>query len=389
MNKVVIIGGDHYNALGIVRCFGINGIKPYGILTTTDKNKKKNFCYLSKYWEKYWLALSDEEALIILKQQFASEKEKPVLVPSSDGMALLIDLHLNELSEHFICPSIKGNQGEIAKLMDKSHQVEWAKQLGIKTAKTWCVELNANIDFLYNEVVFPCIVKPVISSEGHKTDITKCDDLDALRKCMKEIQEKGYHRILVQEFLQKDYEAELFGCIGEHSDRIPYLFSKHVREWPPVGGSVSCHQFLKEPELIDQAESLLRKIKNFGYVGNIDIELFVINGELVLNEVNYRNSGDVYACFQHKVYYPYFSYLDMIGADTTALNIEYSTDKYAMNETTDFRHVVYGNLSLKEWLFYWKNSGDYAYYFKGDMKPVWKKYRYFLKKFIFSKGAND
>lgn len=389
MNKVIIIGGDHYNALGMVRCFGINGLKPYGILTTYSKREKDNFCYSSKYWERYWFALNDEEALEILKKQFFKEDEKPVLVPSSDGMALQIDLHLNELSEHFICPSINGKQGEIAKLMDKSHQVEWANQLGIRTAKTWCVDLNGNLEDFYNEVVFPCIVKPVISSEGHKTDITKCEDLKALVKSLEEIKEKGYNRILVQEFLKKDYEAELFGCIGEHSDKIPYLFSKHVREWPPVGGSVSCHKFLKNPSLIEQAESLLRKIKDYGYVGNIDIELFVINGELVLNEVNFRNSGDVYACFQHKVYYPYFSYLDMIGADTSALNTEYSTDMYAMNETTDFRHVVYGNLSLREWMCYRKNCRDFAYFFKGDMKPVWKKYRYFLKKFVFSKGAND
>ena len=384
MNKVIIVGGDHYNALGIVRCFGINGIKPYGILTTNSKKEKDNFCYSSKYWEQYWFALSDDEALEILKSYFSNEDVKPVLVPSSDGMALLIDLHLDELSEHFICPSINRKQGEIAKLMDKSHQVEWAKQLGIRTAKTWCVNLNVSLEHFYNEVFFPCIAKPVISSEGQKTDITKCENLDDLRKCMKEIQSKGYHRILVQEFLKKDYEAELFGCIGEHSDKIPYLFSKHVREWPPVGGSVSYHKFLKTPELISQAERLLRKIKEYGYVGNIDIELFVIKGELVLNEVNFRNSGDVYACFQHKVYYPYFSYLDMIGCDTSSLNVDYTTDKCAMNETTDFRHVLFGDLSLKEWLRYKRMCGDYAYYFKGDMKPAWKKYRYFLNKYFSS-----
>jgi len=43
---------------------------------------------------------------------------------------------------------------------------------------------------------------------------------------------------------------------------------------------------------------------DYGYSGNIDIELFLINDELYLNEVNFRNSGDVYACFNNKVYYP-------------------------------------------------------------------------------------
>ena len=42
MNRVLIIGGDHYNALGLVRCFGVNGIKPDGILT--EPNEFNRFC---------------------------------------------------------------------------------------------------------------------------------------------------------------------------------------------------------------------------------------------------------------------------------------------------------------------------------------------------------
>ena len=389
MNKVIVLGGDHYNALGIVRSFGVNGIKPYGILTTTSKKEKDNFCYLSKYWERTWFALSEKEAIDILKREFSNEEEKPVLVPSSDGIAYELDIRYDELSKKFILPSIKNKQGEIARLMDKNKQIEWAHQLGLRTAKTWCVELDMNQDKFYSEVVFPCIAKPVISSEGHKTDITKCENIENLKMLFDELKSKGYHRILVQEFLKKDYEAELFGCICEQTDRIPYLFSKHVREWPSVGGSVSCHQFLKDAALVKQAELFLRQIRDYGYHGNIDIELFVIDGELVLNEVNFRNSGDVYACFAQNVHYPVFSYRDMIGEDTSKMNIEYSTDHYAMNETTDFRHVLYGSLKLKEWLKYWRNSRDYAYWFSSDMRPVWRKYKYFIKKMISQKRSYE
>lgn len=31
-NKVILIGGNHHNGLGLVRCFGINKIFPYGII---------------------------------------------------------------------------------------------------------------------------------------------------------------------------------------------------------------------------------------------------------------------------------------------------------------------------------------------------------------------
>ena len=388
MNKVIILGGDHHNALGLARVFGINGIKPYGVITTFSKREKDNFCHLSKYWEKTWFALSEDEALEILKFEFCHEKEKPVLVPSSDGMAYVIDTRLDELSEWFIVPGINQTQGEIARLMDKKNQSEWAQQIGIRTAKTWCLDLTEDFTSLCLDIVYPCVLKPVVSAEGHKTDIRKCDNINDFKEQIALLKDKGYHRILVQEFLKKDYETELFGCIGEHTNRIPYLFSKHVREWPTVGGTVSFHQFIDDKRLINQAEYFLNQIRNYGYRGNIDIELFVINGELILNEVNFRNSGDVYACINHNVHYPVFSYYDMIGKDTSHLNINYSSDYYAMDEATDLRHVVYGSLSLKKWLKCLSKSSDFAFWFKGDMKPVWRKYGYFLKKMISKKNES-
>ena len=49
MNKVILIGGDHHNGLGLARSFGINGIKPYGIIVTG--RNKHSFISKSKYWE--------------------------------------------------------------------------------------------------------------------------------------------------------------------------------------------------------------------------------------------------------------------------------------------------------------------------------------------------
>ena len=149
---------------------------------------------MSRYWQKTWFALSDSEAIDILLREFRSEKEKPVLVPSSDGVAYEIDIRLNELKRYFITPSIKDKQGEIARLMDKKNQTEWAHQLGLKTAKTWCVELNEQLEAFYKEVVFPCIAKPVISSEGHKTDITKCESIESLKILLTKLHDKGFSR---------------------------------------------------------------------------------------------------------------------------------------------------------------------------------------------------
>lgn len=378
MNKVIIIGGDHYNALGLVRCFGINGIKPDGILT--EPNEFNRFCNYSKYWNTVKYVTDEDEAYQYLLT-LPSCDEKPVLVPSSDGAMLMIDDHCEELTKKYILPGFKHNPGMVANLMNKYNQMMWANDLGIETAKTWLLGLNEYENQL-QEFVYPCIVKPVISTEGHKPDIRKCDDEKSLISAIDGLKQKGYKRILLQEFLIKDYECELWGCIPEHSSKIPYLLSKHYREWPRVGGTVSCHEFIVDSDMKKQAEEILQKLKSGGYVGNVDIEILSIKGKLYLNEVNFRNSGDVYALFKDRLYYPYYSYLDMIGQDISDFNMDYTNNAYAMNETTDIRHAITGGISLFTWLRFLRQSKDKAYWFKGDMKPALYKYKYFVVKMV-------
>lgn len=383
MNKVIIFGGDHYNALGLARMFGVNGIKPYGILIITKEHEKEVYACKSRYWEECWLVYSEEEGLKKILELFVHEAEMPVIIPSSDGAEVIIDNNYNILKDYFFLPSINDTQGEISKLMNKVNQIKWARSIGLKTVESWDLSLLEN-NCIDKIKIYPCILKPVISSEGEKTDIVKCNDLEEALHAIDVLKRKGYKKILAQEFIKKDYEMELFGCITKYSKLTPYLLSKHIREWPPIAGSVSCHEFIIEKEYKDVAESILKKIMDYGYNGNIDIELFMVKGEIYLNEVNFRNSGDVYACFYNKLYYSLIWYLDIIGRDVSNMNMTYDNTKYAMNETTDFRHVVYGTLKLKQWLKYYKNCADFAIKFKGDTRPVRARYLYYIKKALFS-----
>lgn len=382
MNKAIIIGGDHYNALGLARVFGVNGIKPYGILVTPSKKAKDNFCYASKYWQKTWFVSDEEEAIRVLKEKFLNCEKKPVLIPSSDGAAIYIDRNAETLQRHFILPGFNNEYGKLALLMDKYNQYQWALQNGLKVAQTTIINLDGSEKEQISGVKYSCIVKPVLSAEGQKSDIKKCDNENQLLEYFKYLSDKGYKRILVQEFLHKDYEAELFGAILHNTEEIPYLLSKHVREWPPIGGSVSFHEFIDDDILHKKALEILKNIKKSGYTGNIDIELFVIGDEIYLNEVNFRNSGDVYACIAPKVYYPYYSYLDMIGNSCNDLVVMHKKKTYAMNETTDIRHAIYGTLSIFDWLSCCRKCQDFAIKFPGDMRPVRKRYFHYLKEFF-------
>ncbi len=388
MNKVIVLGGAGYhNSLGLARVFGINGIEPYGILTKASKHKLGNHCALSKYWKKVWLVDEEEEAISILLDNFTKEDEKPVLVPGSDGFAYLIDSNYDYLSDYFILPGINHKQGEVVKLMDKYQQVKWGKSVGINVADAQIIQLDAET---INPITigFPLILKPVVSAEGDKKDIRKCEDQKSLYVELEGLKKKGYKRILAQEFITKDYEIALFGSILSNSSNNPYLLTHETREWPVVGGVGSYHVFIDDPILKKEAERILDQLKATGYIGNFDIELFVVKGKIMLNEINFRNSGNIYACFTNKVYYAYYSYLDLIGKDTSSYNFEYGIETTAMDEIIDFRHFVYGKTSFREYYKDWKRCTDFSLYFKGDIKPALARYFSVIFK-IFTRAKSE
>ncbi|WP_028911844.1 ATP-grasp domain-containing protein [Prevotella sp. MA2016] len=382
-NKVIIIGINHFNTLGLIRSFGVNSIKPHVIIVNPDNYK--NFCVKSKYVGGYHIVHSDEEALRILVENFHDEPCKPVLVPSSDGAVYMIDNNHDILESRYYLPHINHKNGEIARLMNKFNQALWAQELGIPTAKTFLINFD-NGEELYNrDFPMPCIVKPVLSHEGCKADIKRCDSREELLSYCEELKTKGYFRILLQEFLIKDYEMELFGAVLEREGVVPYILTKHVREWPVVGGSVCCHKFIIDESYHKQARIILKKIQDYGFVGNFDIEIINVAGKIYLNEINFRNSGDIYACFNNKLFYSYYSYLDMIGDDLPTMNMTYTENYYAMCEDRDFLWVKEGLIPFKEWYGYFRRTKDFAYLSWNDMRPCIAFYYMILSGFVMNR----
>ena len=88
-NPVIIIGGNHHNALGVIRSLGEKGIRPYAILTNDDKYA---FVAKSKYLEGADIIREDETAIMnLLAEKYAGKDEKPILIPTSDFAAYCID----------------------------------------------------------------------------------------------------------------------------------------------------------------------------------------------------------------------------------------------------------------------------------------------------------
>ena len=68
---------------------------------------------------------------------------------------------------------------------------------------------------------------------------------------------------------------------------------KKIR-YSPVGDGASL-SFARFIEVDGRYKEIISLLKNIGYDGLFDIEVFVVGESLYLNEINFRNSGNAWA----------------------------------------------------------------------------------------------
>lgn len=362
-HRIILIGGDHYNGLSLVRIFGRQGIRPCGIII--GKEADRGFLRTSRYWKKVYTTRSNDEIMDILRRNFCGSKKKPVLLPYSDAAAAVLDQNYEELQKSFILPGLGGRQGEIYRMMDKGRQVQFAKECGFPMAQSY--ELALPAEELPEDLLYPCIVKPIVSCEGSKKDIRKLGDAASLKSYLQELSARGYSRILVQEYLQIDAEYDIEGFL--HGDSTTYFVSEKVRTWPEVGGP-TCYAFSVRNEALNaEMDKILHRLRELNFSGLFDIEIFRVGGRFVFNEFNWRNSAVCFAAAASGVLYPYYWYCAVTG---TPYEI-HEPDQYgvySMNERLDLHYVLRGKISPAAWYAQYKACGAYAYRDREDPKPA-------------------
>ena len=367
-NPVILVGGNHYNGLALVRAFARYNIEAYGIIIGEDA--ADGFLRTSKCWVQTWYIKEDQELIPCLRRIAPGFTRKPVIIAWSDGAAAEIDKHYDELRDTFILPSIGGGQEVLYRAMNKESQVEFAGKCGLDTAKSFVIDLPAA--GIPEEMPYPCIGKPIVSCEGEKKDIKKLDNEEELRDYLNTLTEKGYSQILIQEYLNIETEYDIQGYC--HQDRSAYLVTQKVRVWPNIGGPTSYSFTIDDPEFNAVAEDIIAVLRSIRYSGLFDVDIFYAGGKYYFNEINWRSSALGYIAANAGLYYPVLWYSAVTGIEIKALQQEQITyGLYSMNEFKDIFHVFCGDISMPAWLKQYRQCTGFAYKSKQDPKPVREK----------------
>lgn len=374
-NQVIVFGGNHHNTLGVIRSLGEKNIFPILVLHDSENS----FVLQSKYISKSHVVKNETEGVRLIIKEYSEATDPCIIICCSDGASHAVDEHYDELKNKFIIPN-GGGKGNISMYMDKENIRNLAETCNIKTPKSWVINKN---DKIPEDIKYPCIIKPLVSIEGSKSDIHICNNMSDLTNDLKQIHSE---RIQIQEFINKEYEYQLIGCriLNNTYDNIIIPgFSKIIRSTEVSNTGYLEYSPIDKFEGVDieKVENLIRKCN---YTGLFSVEFIKsVSGESYFMEINFRNDGNAYSVTAAGCNLPYIWSLGMTDHEIPTEQISVKKTIYVIPELMDFlQSVLTHKISFFKWFKDVMGADAFLLYNANDKKPFYAELKYWEKKAV-------
>lgn len=200
------------------------------------------------------------------------------------GVLSLIDLELSLLAtnkEKFevVGATVIGSSYELCELsLDKYQMYNWLAEHGYRCAKSYMDKEAFFVDAEAGLITYPVFVKPERGSAS--ISISKVYDRETVEFLF--AHEAG---LMIQEFLDgQEIGADVYIDLVSHE--VVSIFTK--KKLKMRAGETDKAVSFKDEKLFALIEQF---VKDAGYIGQIDIDIFDVNGEYYISEVNPRFGG--------------------------------------------------------------------------------------------------
>lgn len=222
--------------------------------------------------------MQDKEAVLELIRL-----EKPdFILPEIE--AISIDA-LFEAEKEGFC--VIPNAEAVNKTMNRKNIRKFAaEELGLKTSRYHFVSTYEALCEAAEDVGFPCVIKPVMSSSGHGQSIARTrEDLPASWEIAKEARGDA-SELIVEEFVRFDYEITLLTARNGHET----IFCEPIGHIQKGGDYVFSWQPMEmSKKALKRSRKIARSITDgLGGRGLFGVELFVKGDEVYFSEVSPR-----------------------------------------------------------------------------------------------------
>lgn len=358
--KIVLVGLEHYNPLGILRSFGEMGIN----IDFVAINYRVPVASASMYIGTLHKVDSIPEAYdAVLKHYGNTYNEtgiKPILLFSDDDVYSIFDENIEELQKIFITPNA-GSNGRVIEFMDKDKIQECAKRHGLPVISSHVVKPGEVPEGLK----YPVITKAISPLAGAwKGDFHICENEHELRENMATI---NAEKCMIQPYIEKKTEIQYEGFSYNHGKGM-YTAVQIANNYP-VRGYYGPYMNVFPPKHPDFIKKLNAMLEEIGFEGLWEIEFLVdTEGNYWFLEINFRSSPWHRASTIAGMPTAYYWIQQTLTGECPDPNIFEPFD--AMVETVDYgKRVDEGRCSFPEWLSDFKNAKCTYYYDDVDQKP--------------------
>ena len=364
MHKVIVIGGDHHNTLGMVRSLGSKGILPDVYVV---KPNSSAVSLRSKYIRDLRVFKTDQEVVdCLLEDKPRYKGEKAILLIGSDHAEVCIDKQSDALRDYYVFFNAGGN---LSDLMSKESMCQLAEEIGLNVPTRIVLNIS-NMAGAKNVVGgginYPCITKAISSLDGGKSDTTICKTKEELEAFLKT---PGLcPTIQIEKYIEKEIEFQFIGLSLDGGDTIVIPGHSHIDRPNGIQNTYFFEYKENDSSFQDTLEKAKCFIKKTGYSGIFSIEfLRGKDGKDYFLEMNFRNDGNAICVTDAGYNLPYIWYLYATGQDYKA-EIGNSVFKPVIYCPEIFYTLQcsFGEVPFLTWFRNILRANSFTNYYKGD-----------------------
>lgn len=201
--------------------------------------------------------------------------------------------------------------------LDKWEMYEWLMENGYKCAKSYRELERFIFDYENEKIDFPVVIKPICGSAS--LQIVIAYNMETVKSIM-----NNYGNMMIQEFL-KGQEIGVDCYVDLLSGKLVEAFSK--KKLVMRAGETDKSVSFKDDKLFNYVEQFLNKV---GYTGVVDIDIFDVDGEYYISEVNPRFGGGYPHAYACGVDFTKLIYNNLNGMENVCNLGDYEEDIYMM-----------------------------------------------------------
>jgi len=301
-SRVLVTNFSYKNALAAVRSLGREGV----IVYTCGRDSKKRVAATSKYssgWNIYTPPSVSLEAFVSDIEEIIVDKRIDLVLPIGVDTTIPVSYYKDRLSAHALIPVADYKILELAH--DKQKSIEAAKKAGVPVPETVIISGRGHSQY---SGPFPAVVKARKGAAG--TGIRYAKSTEDLEKIFLEFEGKrsdvilDFETPLIQEYIPGEIR-DVCVLINEGQPRAAVAQRRRIM-FPPSGGVGIVNETIEEPDIIDMA---LRLLKKMNWHGVAQVE-FKVDREGIprLMEVNPKFWGTLELSIAAGVNFPYLLY---------------------------------------------------------------------------------